>query len=202
MLATDRFLLISIGRTGTGALHKWLQEVPGLRIISNLPHERYEVMAAKCIAAGLAVPPAWTIIRSPWDYYWDKYNWERDKGPCFHGTFREFLQKTREQPTVAGFFYSLMQKWDDLGGDKCTQVGRYEYYDAEVVRILRYLVGDLLTEEQIRQRLAENRGYGSSYGPDGTPTWLSDWRPHYEYEMRQWVRELDGELIDRFGYVD
>ena len=200
MLATDRFLLISVGRTGTGGLHKWLQEVPGLRIISNLPHEPYRVMAGKCITAGLSVPPAWTVIRNPWDYYVDKYFWERTRGPCFEGTFREFLQKTREQPTVTGYFYSLTQKWDDLGADMCTQVARFENYDDDVVRILGTLIPDLLTEEQIREYLVRERHLGESFTEDGQVTTALDFRQFYDDETRRWVRELDGELIDRFAY--
>jgi hypothetical protein len=201
MLATDRFLLISIGRTGTGALHKWLQEVPGLRIVSNLPHEKYDVMAANCIAAGLAVPPAWTIIRNPWDYYVDKFCWERDKGPCFQGTFKEFLQRTREQPTVGGFFYSLTQKWNDLGADACTQVARFENYDKDVPNILASFLAGLCSWYDIKGRIENNRGYGESYMADGKPQWTSGYKDYYCDETRAWVRELDGELIDRFGYV-
>lgn len=199
MLATDRFLLISIGRTGTGALHKWLQEVPGLRIISNLPHERYDSMAAKC--EGIEVPPAWTIIRNPWDYYVDKYFWEKNVGPCFQGTFRQFLQKTRKQPTVEGYFYSLTQKWDDLGADKCVEVARYESYEADVLNILAYFLDGLLTWEQIWHRMKDNAGLGESYNEQGEPQWLAgDYQSYYDDETRRWVLELDGELIARFGY--
>lgn len=202
MLATDRFLLVSAGRTGTGALDHWLQEVPGLRIISRFAHERRDVMAAKCIAAGLAVPPAWTIIRNPWAYYLDKWAWEQDKGPCFQGTLEEMLQRTREQPTVEGPFYSLTQIWNILGCDDCEHIGRFENYDEDVVRILRALVPDLLTEEEIRYRITQNRGNGASYLPDGSVQWLSGYREWYSDRAYAWVRELDGELIERFGYVD
>lgn len=201
MLATDRFLLISIGRSGTGALHKWLQEIPGLRIISNLPHERYDVMAAKCIAAGLSVPPAWTVIRNPWDYYVDKWCWETTRGPCWEGSFKGFLDMTRQQPTVEGYFYSLTQKWDDLGADKATCVARIETYNNDVVRILLSLVPDLLTEELIRQKIAQNLDIGISLTPAGAQQWLEgSYQQYYDDETRQWVRELDGELIERFGY--
>lgn len=200
MLATDRFLLISIGRTGTGGLHKWLQEVPGLQIISNLPHERYDVMAAKCVAAGAAVPPAWTVIRNPWDYYVDKYFWERKVGPRFEGTFREFLQETRAQPTVAGFFYSLTQKWDDLGADMCTRVARFETYAQDVPDILATFLDGLYSWYDIKARIEENRGYGESFTDDGRPQWQTGYRPYYGDETQGWVQELDGELIERFGY--
>lgn len=200
MLATDRFLLISIGRSGTGALHRWLQRVPGLRIVSIIPHEPHRVMAAKCKALGLKVPPAWTVIRNPWDYYVDKYFWEQTRGPCFKGTFREFLEMTRQQPTVEGYFYSLTQKWDDLEADKCSYVAKFEDYDNEVVRILRWLIPDLLSEEQIREKLRENRGYGESLNEQGQVQWRSGYAGYYDDETRQWVYELDGELIERFGY--
>jgi len=200
MLATDRFLLISVGRTGTGGLHKWLQEVPGLQIISNLPHERHDGMAAKCIAAGLSVPPAWTVIRNPWDYYVDKYLWERNVGPCFKGTFKEFLQKTREQPTVAGYFYSLTQKWDDLGADMCEWVLRYENYEEEVVALLSRLIGDLLPSEEIRRRTTMTI-VGVSYLPDGTEQFRApSCHSWYDSETADWIADLDRKIIEDFGY--
>lgn len=200
MLATDRFLFLSIGRTGTGAVHEWLRRVPGLRIISELPHERRDVMVAKCRAVGVKVPPAWTIIRNLWDYYVDKWAWERDRGPCFQGTLKELLERTRAQSTVDGPFYSLTQIWDIIGGNHCEYVARFEAYDEDITAILLRLIPDLLTKGEITRQIASNRGNGASYLLDGRIQWLSDYRDWYDDEIRRWVLELDGELIDRFEY--
>ena len=201
MLATDRFLLISIGRSGTGALHKWLQEIDGLRIISNLPHESHRVMAQKCKDAGIEVPPAWTVIRNPWDYYVDKWCWETTRGPCWKGSFKGFLDMTRQQPTVEGYFYSLTQKWDDLEADKAEYVARYEKYSRDVTSILMTLVGDILTEDLIAQKIAETHSYGESFLPNGQVQWQTGrYRDFYDEETCSWVAEMDRGIIERFGY--
>lgn len=201
MLATDRFLLISIGRTGTGSLHKWLQEIEGLRIISNLAHESYEVMATKCRGAGVKVPPAWTVIRNPWDYYVDKWCWETTRGPCWEGSFKGFLDTTRRQPTVEGYFYSLTQKWDDLEADKAEYVARFERYYEDVVRSLTSLAPDLFTRELIWHKMTQNSGLGFSLTPMGRAQWMEkNYQQYYDDESRQWVAQMDGGIIERFGY--
>jgi len=158
-------------------------------------------MADKCMDAIGYVPPAWTIIRNPWDYYVDKWCWETTRGPCWKGSFKEFLRVTKYQPTVEGYFYSLTQKWNDLGADNCEIVARFENYDSDCRDILSWFIGDILSLDDITAWMRLNKGYGSSYTPHGRPQWEEkSYQAYYDDESRQWVAQMDEGIIERFGY--
>jgi len=158
-------------------------------------------MGAKCYVILGYVPPAWTIIRNPWDYYVDKWCWEQTRGPCWKGSFKGFLDMTRQQPTVDGYFYSLTQKWDALGASESSYVARFERYDADCLDVLSWYLRDILSREDIIEYMERNRGHGASFTPDGNSQWeQKSYQEYYDDETRDWVYELDGELIERFGY--
>lgn len=201
MLATDRFLFISLGRCSTGTVHKWLCEVPDLRIISSVPHESYQLMADKCIAAGIDVPPVWTIIRNPWDRYVDAYLWDQNCVHLHDGTFKDFLRRTRAKEWG---FPSLARYWNYLGGNKAAYVARYEDFDNEIVRVVMALIPDLVSEEFIRRKNEEYRTEGDALTPDGKPWRLEppdSYIDYYDMEAEAWVAEIDAKLIKRFGYT-
>ena len=203
MLATDRFLLGSIGRTGTGAPAKWLQEIEGLQIISAWAHESFGAMARKCEEAGVAVPPAWTIIRNPWDWYVDVYLWQRKHAIVRARTFKEFIWSTRHEPGRDGYFRSETAQWHGLGADEAQYVTSFENYDEEVTHTVLALIPDLITEEEIRQKIEETESVGDSFTLEGNPWRLEppgSYRDYYDDESRCWVAEMDQKIIERFGY--
>lgn len=200
MLATDRFLFISSGRTRTGCLHRWLMLLPRLSIVSAIPHEPHDSMAQKCLDDGLKVPPAWTIVRNPWARYVDLYFWNRAMPHRNDGTFKEFMQKTREGikgcPSFTGY-------WDAVGSDNAVHVARYENYDDDVVRILMLLIPDLVTKGLIEVLNAHFAGEGDSFVSKGRPWRLEPPKAYmdfYDDESYQWVYQMDAKLIDRFDY--
>ena len=200
MLATDRFMFLSAGRSSTGTVYRGLCEIDGLKIISNIPHEARDSMIEKYEAVGMNIPPAWTIVRNPWDRNVDAYFWDQCRVHRHDGDFKSFLARSMAREPG---FPSYTDYWNYMGGDKCAYVARYEALDDEVVRVVMALIPDLVTEEFIRQKNEEYRDEGDALLPDGRPWRLEppgSYIPYYDEESRNWVAEMDAKLIIRFGY--
>lgn len=200
MLATDRFMFLSAGRSSTGTVYRWMEEVAGLRIISGIPHEARDSMIEKYEALGMSIPPTWTIVRNPWDRYVDSYFWDQCRVHRHDGDFKGFLARTVAKERG---FPSYTVYWDYVGGDKSTYVARYEALDDEIVRVVMALIPDLVTEEFIRRSQEKYRTEGDAFTPEGKPWRLEppgSYIPYYDEESRDWVAKMDAKLISRFGY--
>ena len=203
MLATDRFLLGSIGRTGTGALARWLGQIEGLQVVVAWAHLSFPAMVTKCREAGIAVPPTWTVIRNPWDWYVDMYLWQRRHAIIRSQTFKEFVWTTRHEPGRGGYFKPQVSQWYGLGADKAEYVTSFENYDEDVMRTVLALIPDLIIEEAIRQKIEETESVGDSFTPEGKVWRLEppgSYRDYYDDESCQWVAEMDKAIIKQFGY--
>ena len=196
-MLTDRVMSIAVGRTGFAMIADVLRAIPGLEIIDDGPHQSYGVMEAKCITRGIPVPPAMAFVRNPWEWQISHWCWVNQHGPCFRGTFPEYIAKVQADPTNFNF-RSLAHSWALHGADNAQYIGRYENLYDDVVRFLLEVIPDLTTEVQIRASIAASKWPGQGVFTDGRTH--GDYRQYYDDETRRIVAELESTLIGRFGY--
>lgn len=201
-MLTDRIMRIGLGRAGEGMHCNLLHTIPGLRIIRGRTHGMYDEYIKQCQSLGISVPPSFVFVRNPWQWYVSQWCWirhvQRTKFP-FQGTFREAMKITKKDPA---FWYlrSLTWSWYRHGADKAQYVGRMESLEDDTVCILRTIIPDLITEDEIRAHVQAD-WTGRTRCPNGEyEDRFLDYRPYYDDELRQWVAEWDAGLIRRFGY--
>lgn len=201
-MLTDQIMRIGLGRAGEGMQYNLLLSIPGLWIINKRTHGVYDEYVGQCRDLDIPTPPSFVFIRNPWQWYVSQWCWIRHVQRAdfpFQGTFREAMEITKKDPS---FWYlrTLTSSWYKHGADKAQYVGRFENLEDETVRILMAVIPDLVTEEEIRERVRTD-WEGRVCCPNGEYEDRSlDYRPYYDGELRQWVAEWDAELIRRFGY--
>lgn len=204
----NRLMYIHVTRSSGNAFFNVMSRVKGLEVWrEDKAHPSYDNLADWCVAHSCPVPPAVTFIRCPWDWYVAMWAWvcmNDLKG--FHGSFEDYMRIVHEEARSDRAFRSLSWRWADQQCDKAQYVGQLEYFRSDVARILLDIVPDLVTPCEAHDivRVPE-------YRPVKEPNpWLprADWRvlPRHESrhfhteQTREWVAELDAELIERFGY--
>lgn len=202
-MVTDRFIMIGMPHTGTGALHEWLPRVKGLRVINVEGHKPYSYSVAKCKDAGIGVPLAFAFVRNPWEWNVSIWCWIRHVNRrWFAGTFADLLENQRYSrhwslPDIntAG----ITAAWEYLECENATYVGKLEDYDNQVPFILGQLIPDLITESQVRGHIQRvGRSSGSAPLPDGMPK--KPYQEFYSPSQRDMVGEMEIRIIRRFGY--
>ena len=202
-MVTDRFILIGMPHTGSGALHEWLPKIKGLHVVNTEGHKPYSYSVAKCKEARIEIPPAFTFVRNPWEWNVAIWCWIRHVNRrWFCGSFADLLELQRytrhwSLPDIntAG----ITAAWGYLECERATYVGKLEDYDNQIPFILGRLIPDLITESQVRGHVRRTgRSSGSAPMPDGTPK--KPYQQFYTPAQRDMVAELEAGLIERFGY--
>lgn len=196
-MLTSRFAHVHFPRTGGSTLEAFLGDIPGAEAIDSTPHMPYGDMCLLCISRGHAIPPAFVFIRHPCAWYVSHWCWatHTDDYRIGGASFAEFMETIRLGSVI---FRPYTSMWWRQGGDHCQYIGRFENYQVEVVRILRAIIPDLLTESAIRARI-QAAGYARRVArPDGQ--FAGDWRQYYNSDWLAQVVKWDGGLMKRFGY--
>lgn len=201
-MVTDRFIHIGMPHTGGGALHTWLPKLAGLRVINREGHKPYSYSVAKCKAAGVPVPPAFTFVRNPWEWNVAIWCWIRKiNRRWFCGSFSDLLELQRytrhwSLPDIntAG----ITAAWEYLECEKATYVGKLEDYDNQIPFILGQLIPNLITAAQVRKHIRKAGKVGSTPPPGGMPR--KPYQEFYTPAQRNMVAELEAGIIKRFGY--
>lgn len=200
-MITDRLLFIHIQRTGGLFVRGVLRQIPGLWIFNDHLHLSYDQMVAKCEGYIDPVPPALAFVRNPWSWYvslWGRIWW--DPTIDFVGSFREFMQVVKSgimapDPNFAKF----SDHWRYMGGDKAEHIGRFEILRQDIDMLIGSHLNGLINPVQLRLLMASQP---HSHPCREWPTFercKPYWR-YYDKELASWVKEWDGELIERFGY--
>lgn len=201
-MLTDRIMRIGLGRAAEGMHVNLLRAVPGLRIINDRTHGRYNGYVEQCRKLGITVPPSFVFVRNPWQWYVSLWCWRRYRQRpeiSFQGTFREAMECIKENPSY-WHLRSLTYSWQLHGAENAQYVGRMENLEDDTVRILRVIIPDLLTEQQIREHVQSDWA-GRVRCPNGEyEDRFLDYHKYYDAELRDWVAKWDAELIGRFHY--
>lgn len=197
----DRMISIGIGRTGHAmlCLHV-LPKIPGLVVLDERGHTPFQYYKDRCKELNVPLPPAFTFIRNPFEWYVSHWCWTHLIGTFFKGTFPEYMEKTRTHHHHFGF-RSVTMTWAYHGAENATYIGRYENLYADAARIISTIIPDLTTEAQVLE-IAQNapwQGKGRFTREGGEHH--GDYRQYYDDTCKQIVHDLDGDLIERFGYT-
>lgn len=198
-MITDRLLHVHVFRTGGFVFRDILRAIPGLRIIDDVLHRPYGKMATMAQEELGYVPPAVAFVRNPWAWYvsmWRYTNLYRT--PPHLAGFKEYMKAIRDGAIQDPDYVRLSDHWRTIGADGRQHRGHFENLHDEIVRILVEIVPDLIDEEQIRELLAHTERHHPSE-PWGVGP-IAYYGGHYDEEVRKWVEQWDGELIERFGY--
>jgi len=191
-MLTDKLIHIHIPRTAGTTFRLRVVRSLRVKILDYSSHKSYSHYQTVCNRLGYEVPPAFAVIRNPWEWYvsmWGRVNKIKRNGWC-GGTFEQYMECIKLECIDHWNFKPLMNAWNVLEADKADFVARYEslYYD--IPRFIKSIIPstDELTIKLIfmseRFRKTEHHKYQTYYN-DKTQQWVADW---------------DSELISRFSY--
>lgn len=182
-----------------------LSKIEGLEIWAWCGHDDYDTMVRWCEENGRPVPSAVAFARNPWDWYTSVWSW-LGRNRLWFRPLKDYIGIVyeNEQPDDK-LFRSFSWHWRDMRADKAQYIGQMENLRRDAIRILVDIMPDLVTAERIGH-IVEDIGMAFR---DLHPTSDKDpklwrvrgpYRQYYDDEAMDWVREMDKELIERFGY--
>ena len=205
---TTRFVHVHIPRTAGSTLRAVLGAIAGAGVVESRPHLPYGHMAAICERRGIPVPPAFAIVRNPYSWYVSQWSWLTfiGQGMDWSTTFRQYMEVVRGNVSSKGplgakalNFGSMTSAWNYLQAGNCRHYARFERFPDSAIETLVRLVPDLITRAELRKRI---KAVGVRRRvPISTGKHYGDYRQYYDSQLRKWVREWDGSLLQRFGYV-
>jgi hypothetical protein len=198
-LITDRLLHIHVFRTGGFLLRGVLLNVSGLTVYDSALHREYPTMAEMALSFLDRVPPAVAFVRNPWIWYVSMWSYTLlYRTPPHQTTFGEYMSMIVEDSSDLDYV-RFSDHWESMGANKAQYIGRFEDLYHDIERILTLMIPDLVTGKRIRELMAmEPRHHASQpWKAKGT---VLDYERFYTDELRETVKEWDGELIERFGY--
>lgn len=193
-MLTDRFIHVHIPRTG-GTTLRWsiFPAIKGLEILDDAEHLSYSMMVRRCQDLGYPIPPAFAVVRNPWDWYVSQWRWLQQIGePIGLGNgFSEYMRIVASHSKPNWNFRSLSCAWEYLGVDRTQYIGRFESLHRDIPLILHEIMPDLIDQEVIRTTLSKVKKRQTEH---------EHYSEYYDDEMRDWVAGWDTELIRRFRY--
>jgi len=153
-------------------------------------HWPYDILADVCRQAGHKVPPAFTIRRNPFDWHVSRWCWIRVNG--YKISLEEYLMRVQsgKHSPLNMSWARLGDIWDFLGCDRVQYIGRYELFEADVARILTFIMPDLVTPRWIRGGLAQRK----------RKTKHNYYRRYYTNRTQELVEKMDEDFLKRFRY--
>jgi len=194
-MITDRLLYIHLDRTGGHLFRAVLESIDGLDIIDDWWHLSLAEMRGRCEQRGMAIPPAVVFIRNPWSWYVSMWGWCRAaRASGFNGSFADYMNIQATKTIDSPNFQSLSSHWNYYGASGATYIARFEQLHDEVVAIFDKFMPDLIDVDSSRRLVESMPVIGASIASVG------DWRQYYDAQLKGWVANEDGTLIERFGY--
>lgn len=203
-MVTDRFIHIGMPHTGGSAIHQWLPQLKGLRVINVEGHKPYSYSVDRCKEVGMAVPPAFTLVRNPWEWNVAIWCWiRRINRKWFCGSFDDLLELQRytrhwslPDINVAG----ETAAWEYLECDRAAHICKLENYENDLVEALEKLgvIPALIGEAGARNKIRTIGWTNYSAPPDGIK--VKPYQEFYTPAQRTMVEKFEAGIIKRFGY--
>lgn len=187
-MLTSKFIHLHVPRTAGTTFRLKIAKHIDVEIIDKKAHQPYSYYANQCDE----VPPAFTVIRNPWDWYvsmWGRANKIKHQG-WKGSTFKEYMECVKNHDIDHWNFDTMTGAWETVEADRADYIGKYENLYCDLPRILNEIMG--VDQGVIKQALASTRFRVTSHMP---------YQRYYDPMMRGWVRKWDRRLISYFQYT-
>jgi hypothetical protein len=184
---------IGIGDTGEGMIRTAFQDnlmsTHRIKFIDTKAHMNLEY------ARKLSKAPAFTFLRNPWDWYISLYI-HRLKNRRWKGTFRDWFY-SGELTFMETFKYFTYI--DGKLGIEMENIGQFEHFKRDLIRIVPRLIPNIVTEEEVR------KWFPKIYRQWANRPWIEGFESNlraelYDDAMRHKVAMQDAWIIGTFGY--